>query len=513
MRRCLLPPPSFAALALTPSFLPRSVALDRDQEKQNRLSYASPYQQNASSDALNQRWRNDGGNMSYAASSQFYPYQYPGSAPTSPGRQAAPSAEGAGKKKKGFKAFFSKLGGGSVKSSSSFGNSPQLANGQFATRTPSQGYPSPGPSGYEEFAPLAPPPSLKFLSRGKTPSTSSLQSLSSGPNSPRGPPPPGADRSRAGSLSGSSVFSGGPPLVAPALSSGQSFSSSQHPRSVSTPIHVGPGGPHHGKTPSLSPSAAPSASSMSPSSGTFPVRRSSRDTLGSRQSLFAGADGPRPGPADGFAEESLASFGGEYFPPGDSHQRRSMASLGQGSPARFSPVPPAAHRLSVSSGPLPMVLPTHAAPPLPSPGDTTAHRRQSSNFQKELPPLPPPSPNLTAAAAYAHVPIQHGPGPNGRREPSGASSNGYDSSQTVRGDGTDKSKKEKRSRGKLSGFFGVGGGAKKDGFDAPPRSSSRNEGSLVGACRLDCLPCPLARRGTDPVPFPPPRRRLPLLLA
>lgn len=465
--------------------------LDQAPGQQRSSSYASPYHQAASTDALNARWRNDGDNLSYAPSSLYY-NGYPASQPTSPARQGAPRQTGqqeGAKKKKGFKAFFSKLGGTSVKSSSSFGNSPQLVNSPFGA-SPSQGYPSPGE---EDFGPLAPPPSLSILSRRKTPSTSSLQSVASGPNSPR-VLPAGQDHSRAPSLSNSSIFSN-PAMVAPALSSGQSFSSSQHPRSVSTPnqIQMGAGLPglQYGKATPTSPSLAPTKNSMSPASGTFPLRRGSRDTIGSRQSMVVGGDAgdfgpasspsvlrPRPSPGNSLAEENVLPRN-EYFPPGgDLYQRRSSASANVN---QFSPVQPLAHRLSMAS----VLVPSFSPQPAPGHPSNFSHRRQSSSIQKDLPPLPPPSPD--PATQTSGFPPNSSFYPNSPAHAQGPMSNGRPTQQygippapSARNTGTDQSKKEKK-RGKLSGFFGVGG--KRDSSEHQPRSSSRNEG-LIGRSSL-----------------------------
>lgn len=464
--------------------------LDQAPGQQRSSSYASPYHQAASTDALNARWRNEGDNLSYAPSSLYY-NGYPASQPTSPARQGAPRQTGqqeGAKKKKGFKAFFSKLGGTSVKSSSSFGNSPQLVNSPFGA-SPSQGYPSPGE---EDFGPLAPPPSLSILSRRKTPSTSSLQSVASGPNSPR-VLPAGQDHSRAPSLSNSSIFSN-PAMVAPALSSGQSFSSSQHPRSVSTPnqIQMGAGLPglQYGKATPTSPSLAPTKNSMSPASGTFPLRRGSRDTIGSRQSMVVGGDAgdfgpasspgvlrPRPSPGNSLAEENVLPRN-EYFPPGgDLYQRRSSASANVN---QFSPVQPLAHRLSMAS----VLVPSFSQQPAPGHPSNFSHRRQSSSIQKDLPPLPPLSPDPATQtsgfppnSSYPNSPA-HAQGPMSNGRPT--QQYGMPPAPSARNTGTDQSKKEKK-RGKLSGFFGVGG--KRDSSEHQPRSSSRNEG-LIGRSSL-----------------------------
>jgi hypothetical protein len=241
---------------------------------------------------------------------------------------------------------------------------------------------------------------------------------------------------------------------------------------------------------------------MSPASGSFPVRRGSRDTLGSRQSIFASApeivDGlppaagtrVRPSPGTSLTEEGLVNGGqSEYFPPGGDawQQRQSYAAAGQSSPGGYPPALPAtAHRLSVASGPPP---PSSAAAPHANPG-LISHRRRSSNFQKDLPPLPPASPNPPALLPLGH-PLQPSFSAGGI---SSLGANGWpqqpgqnQAQTTVRSNGTDKSggKREKK-RGKLSGFFGVGsssGGAaaaKKQSFETP-HAASRDEGSLIGA--------------------------------
>jgi hypothetical protein len=427
-----------------------SLGLERDREK-NLTRFASPYQSNAaqSTDGLNRPWLNQNNpnrnsdQHSIAASSVL---QFDGMPESTPGSPTGEPGSGAGgrKKKKGIKAFFSKLGGGSVRSVSSFGNSPQLSQTQrFET--------------YDDLsAPLPPPPSLGFLSRDSRSSSSGSGGGGGGPNVQQD-----GTFSRSGSPSTSSVQSGSPSFYppVPALSTGQSYSSSQqHPRSVSSPsgYALAQNSQQAGGVPRSSDSLP------SPSSQRFPVaRRSSRETVGSRKSGLAieldvssGEPVVQPSGGGGLGFGSLAQSPGEMphlgkrVGSGDSptgagggialsgDDGRNGSSSRNGSPTKARqnsylggqsvhqlPISPAGPNFSPQQpNPLSPSLmsnvrqaqshvrsPSYPPPQdasstfIPSPTDLSAssppppsrpnvHHRVSSNVYKDLPPLPPPSP-------------------------------------------------------------------------------------------------------------------------
>lgn len=258
--------------------------------------FSKPYQAAASTDALNRPWmQSDQYSLRGSSTHQFEPQSE--SMPSSPVRG---EASGVGnlpgkKKKKGLMALFSKLGGGSTKSNSSFGNSPQINQQPFEE---------------DLSSPLPPPPSLSYLSRN------GASSNGGGPNSRDSGPSHSRSSSANSSQSAQNPNNPNSPLYPPNLSAGGPSYPNQQGRSVSSPVGMQASLPQHGKTPSLSPSTA-SASSPSPSSIRFPARRGSRDTMGSRKSgLIIDSNDPSPGGmhygyGQGGLRGSLASSPGE----------------------------------------------------------------------------------------------------------------------------------------------------------------------------------------------------------
>ncbi|CED83312.1 hypothetical protein [Phaffia rhodozyma] len=414
------------------SMVDMHLGLERERERAIRNQYSSPYPPAAASiDGLSQSWRQQFDHTSTLGASTIQFENYSQSSPMQPSSHLftqphSPDHPDHKKRKGGIKKFFSKLGSGaSVRTTSSFGNSPQMLNpGTFSQSRPQ----TPGEDDLN--SPLAPPPSLSFLSKksgaGAGGGGSSSGSHSSGPNIPRGYGDiSGSTHGRSGS--GSSGLSGNFP---PALSTGVSYSSSQ-PRSVSTPVagsnpSLPYGVPPHQRTPSMT--SSPPTSSMR-----FLDRQISRETLGSRKSgLIVVDNGDGSGPVnaslfDGKKRRMTGDYTSEtgylpvdFDPTGERDQRLHSKSYSANTfPSRTS-LTPSQMSSSLLQNQTDLYMPSFQSK-ASSPSMTDGYysrplylKRIStiSNLDKDLPPLPSSSPEPYistggASSVYSFpVPVQ-----------------------------------------------------------------------------------------------------------